>query len=274
MPKAVGRNVPRKEGRDKVTGASRYIDDLSFPEPAPRAHDPLDDSRGRDRRHPFPVRHDRLHHRRLSATSRAATRRADRRRPAVPGRARRSATSPSRSCSWRTTTAIGCWRPTSRIDYRAGARRTTIRRRRRLVQVDRDRQRRSRRRLGRGRRRSSKASIASATRSSSTSSPTASSPCRPTTARHHGVRVAAVPVLRAPRADGAARLLRRPRARRADGNRRRLRRQGGVSVDDRRPRGARWRSRRAGRSSWSTTASKTCWRRPSGIPASSGIAPA
>ena len=28
---AVGRNVPRKEGRAKVTGAARYIDDLSFP---------------------------------------------------------------------------------------------------------------------------------------------------------------------------------------------------------------------------------------------------
>ena len=31
MLKAVGRNVPRKEGRDKVSGTSRYIDDLSFP---------------------------------------------------------------------------------------------------------------------------------------------------------------------------------------------------------------------------------------------------
>jgi CO/xanthine dehydrogenase Mo-binding subunit len=31
MARAVGRNVPRKEGRDKVSGASRYIDDLSFP---------------------------------------------------------------------------------------------------------------------------------------------------------------------------------------------------------------------------------------------------
>src|SRR4051812_19414821 len=27
----VGRPVARKEGRDKVTGAARYIDDLSFP---------------------------------------------------------------------------------------------------------------------------------------------------------------------------------------------------------------------------------------------------
>ena len=29
--KSVGRNVPRKEGRAKVTGAARYLDDLSFP---------------------------------------------------------------------------------------------------------------------------------------------------------------------------------------------------------------------------------------------------
>ena len=31
MRKAVGRSVLRKEGRDKVTGAAQYIDDLSFP---------------------------------------------------------------------------------------------------------------------------------------------------------------------------------------------------------------------------------------------------
>src|SRR5919112_6111480 len=34
MPRAarsVGRNVLRKEGVDKVTGAARYIDDLTFP---------------------------------------------------------------------------------------------------------------------------------------------------------------------------------------------------------------------------------------------------
>ena len=27
----VGRPVPRKEGREKVTGRARYVDDLSFP---------------------------------------------------------------------------------------------------------------------------------------------------------------------------------------------------------------------------------------------------
>src|SRR5438270_5621257 len=31
MRKAVGRNVLRKEGGDKASGAARYIDDLSFP---------------------------------------------------------------------------------------------------------------------------------------------------------------------------------------------------------------------------------------------------
>jgi CO/xanthine dehydrogenase Mo-binding subunit len=31
MPRAVGRNVLRKEGAEKVTGAARYIDDLTFP---------------------------------------------------------------------------------------------------------------------------------------------------------------------------------------------------------------------------------------------------
>ncbi len=32
MFRTVGRSVPRKEGREKVTGASRYVDDLSFPD--------------------------------------------------------------------------------------------------------------------------------------------------------------------------------------------------------------------------------------------------
>src|SRR5690349_19348408 len=30
-PRSVGRNVLRKEGADKTTGAARYIDDLTFP---------------------------------------------------------------------------------------------------------------------------------------------------------------------------------------------------------------------------------------------------
>src|SRR5262245_38561164 len=32
MKRAVGRNVLRKEGAEKVTGAARYIDDLAFPD--------------------------------------------------------------------------------------------------------------------------------------------------------------------------------------------------------------------------------------------------
>ena len=31
MASVVGRSVPRKEGREKVTGKARYIDDLKFP---------------------------------------------------------------------------------------------------------------------------------------------------------------------------------------------------------------------------------------------------
>jgi len=30
-PSAVGRNVLRKEGADKVSGRARYVDDLTFP---------------------------------------------------------------------------------------------------------------------------------------------------------------------------------------------------------------------------------------------------
>ena len=30
-PRIIGTSVPRKEGRDKVTGAARYVDDLTFP---------------------------------------------------------------------------------------------------------------------------------------------------------------------------------------------------------------------------------------------------
>ena len=28
----IGKSVPRKEGREKVTGSARYVDDLTFPE--------------------------------------------------------------------------------------------------------------------------------------------------------------------------------------------------------------------------------------------------
>ena len=29
--RVIGKSVPRKEGREKVTGRARYVDDLSFP---------------------------------------------------------------------------------------------------------------------------------------------------------------------------------------------------------------------------------------------------
>ena len=28
----IGKSIPRKEGREKVTGAARYVDDLTFPD--------------------------------------------------------------------------------------------------------------------------------------------------------------------------------------------------------------------------------------------------
>jgi len=31
MENVVGKSMPRKEGRDKVTGAARYIDDMTIP---------------------------------------------------------------------------------------------------------------------------------------------------------------------------------------------------------------------------------------------------
>src|SRR5947208_1099925 len=31
-PRLIGKPVPRKEGREKVTGQSRYIDDIRFPD--------------------------------------------------------------------------------------------------------------------------------------------------------------------------------------------------------------------------------------------------
>ena len=61
--------------------------------------------------------------------------------------------------------------------------------------------------------------------------------------------------------------------RRPDRDGRRLRRQGGVPVDDRRARVPPRLEVRSAPSRSSTTASRTCSRRPSGIPASSGIGP-
>ena len=110
MLKAVGRNVLRKEGADKVTGAARYIDDLAFPGllHARTIRSTIPAGEIADIRFNFDT--DGLHDRRLPRHPRPERRRADRRRSAVPRRARRSGTSPSRSCCWRTRIASGCWR--------------------------------------------------------------------------------------------------------------------------------------------------------------------
>ncbi len=240
MRKAVGRNVLRKEGHEKVTGAARYIDDLSFPRTAARAHDSLDDSRRRDRRRSLRLRHDRLHDRRLSRHPRPQHRRADRRRSAVSGRAddspRRRADSAARARGSRRLLAADV-----RIDYRAAHAQLRSRGVAARVQDDRDRQGRPRRGLRRGRPivegeyRVGPQEQLYIEPNGVIAVPAADDDGR----RHHRLRLDAVSLLRASRADGAARPARRQRARRPDRNRRRLRRQGRVPVDDRRPRRAR-----------------------------------
>ncbi len=104
------------------------------------------------------------------------------------------------------------------------------------VQEDRDRERNPRRRL-RGRRRHRRRRVPH--RSSGAALHRAERRRRPVAERrHHRLRIDAVSLLRAPRADGAARSARRQGPGGADRDRRRLRRQGRVSVDDRRARGA------------------------------------
>ena len=247
MPRAtgaVGRNVLRKEGASKVIGRRAVHRRPVVPRPAARAHDSLDDSRGRDRRHPLRLRHRRLHHRRLPRHPGPQHRRAHRRRPAVPGRARdppRRGADPAAGARGSRDAARG--RRADRLSRRR--RRSTIRRRRRRVfkaiAIDKGD-------LDDGfaarRRRSSKASTGSGHQEQLYIEPNGVIAVPDGDGRrHHGVRIDAVPVLRAPRADGAARPARRQGPRRADGDRRRLRRQGRIPVDDRRPR----RAARAGR---------------------------
>ena len=88
MRRAVGKNVRRKDSDAKVTGAAKYIDDLSFPGMLHGATVRSTIPRGRLDAHSPRLRHRRLHRRRLPRRPRPQHRRADRRRPAVPGRAR------------------------------------------------------------------------------------------------------------------------------------------------------------------------------------------
>ena len=233
MP-TVGRNVPRRDGVDKVTGAAKYVDDLVFPGNAARADDPVDDRlRTHPRREPA-VRPGGVHGRRLPRHPRAQRRGAHRRRSAVPGRARRAALRGA--------------------DPAARARRS--------------------RAPDRGRRRCRVRAVRAGLRSrctrprSSSRSPSTRATSRPASAvadeivegeyrvghqehvyietngvdrrprerRRHALRIAAVPVLRA---EGALRRARPPAgegARRAGRDGRRVRRQGGVPVDHRRAR--------------------------------------
>ena len=207
MPKrrAVGRNVLRKEGTTKVTGLARYIDDISFRRRPPRPDDSIDRSRRRDREHPaatstgtgFTV----VDHRDIPGRNIVAL--IDDDQPCLAASAR-SGTSPSRSCCWRTRIASGCSRPEvahrlSRDDtgLRPGTSPTSL-------QDDRDRQGRldeglaagGRHRRGRVPHRTSGAALHRAERRRS--------PCRSTAAsRVYGSLQC--PVLRASRADGAAR---------------------------------------------------------------------
>ena len=84
----IGRAIPRREGRAKVTGQARYIDDLTLPgmlhgvtvrSPVARGHPP---------RHQSTTRRSlgRVHHRHRRRHPRAQRRRADRRRSALPRR--------------------------------------------------------------------------------------------------------------------------------------------------------------------------------------------
>ena len=241
---AVGRNVLRKEGVEKVTGAARYVDDLTFPNllhaRTIRSTIPAGDIL--DVRLNFDT--DGIHGRRPSRHSGAERRRADRRRSAVPGRARR----PSR-------------RRADRAAGPRGSRHAAGRRRADLVssgaaglrsggvadhvQDDHHRERPRRRRIRRRRcdrrgrisHRSSGAAVHRAERRD----------CRVGQRRHHGLRLAAVSVLRPSGAEGAARAARRQSPRHPDRDRRWLRRQGRIPVDDRRPRGASRAEGRAGR---------------------------
>ena len=242
MPRAtnaVGRNVLRKEGASKVVGRRAYIDDLSFPGTAATARTIRSTiPAGEITAHPLRLRHRRLHHRRLPRHSRPQHRRADRGRPAVPRRARdppRRRADPAARARGSRDAARG--RRADRLPRRR--RRSTIReRRRRVVQDDRDRQGRRRRTVSRSPTSSSKASTATGHQEQLYIEPNGVIAVPGNgVPDDRGITVYGsmqCPVLRAPRADGAARAARRQGARRADRDRRRLRRQGRISVDDRR----------------------------------------
>ena len=162
-----------RRARDKVTGAARYIDDLAVSESALRAHDPVDDSRRRDRSTSAststPTGFTIVDHRDIPGRNVVAL--IDDDQPCLAER-----DDPSRRRADPAARARGSRRAARRRRPDRLPRGTPDLRSRSVadrVQDDRDRQGRPRRRLRRGRRRSSKASTAPAIRSSSTSSRTA-----------------------------------------------------------------------------------------------------
>ena len=189
---------------------------------------------------------DRLHDRRPPRHSRPEHRRADRGRSAVPGRARRSATSPSRSCCWRTRIASAAGRRRAdRLPPRR--RRSTTRRRRRssfkTIAIDKgdvddgfaaaDVDRR-----GRVPHRPSGAALHRAERRRSRCRSDGGITVYGSLQCPYYVHRALTVLLGLP--DDKVRVD-------PDRDRRRVRRQGGVPVDDRRPRGAARAARPAGR---------------------------
>ena len=88
MKGQIGRSVPRKDARDKVTGRARYLDDLRLGETLYGATVRSSAARGRIRRHPLCRRDSlgRIHHRYRRRHPRQQLRGPADRRPALPGR--------------------------------------------------------------------------------------------------------------------------------------------------------------------------------------------
>ncbi len=94
--------VPRKEGRDKVTGRAQYIDDITLPGMLYGATVRSQHSAGEDQEHHIRSRDSvaRIRRRLRQGHSGEQLRGADLRRSALPGRWRRQSSAKSRFCCW------------------------------------------------------------------------------------------------------------------------------------------------------------------------------
>ena len=235
--RAVGRNVLRKEGVEKVTGAARYIDDLSFPgllygrtiRSTIPAGDITDITLNFDTPGFTVVDYRDMPGRNIVALI-------DDDQPCLAERTIRHVAEPILLLAHEDRERLLA--ADVQIEYRSRRRTTIPKRRPRRSRRSRSRRATSTRASPRPTR-SSKASIASGHQEQLYIEPNGVIAVPGDGGRrHHRLRLDAVSVLRASRADGAARAARREGARRADRDRRRLRRQGRVSVDDRRARRA------------------------------------